>query len=235
MRTDVDPVTASDSHTYEQEVLIDWFHMYQSSPVLGLPMTQTIHRNHILQKQIKEWTTARSQGSIIPSKRSLEDTLPSPHDLAFRAIDSEAPPETSQINRSDCGDYFAVEGRCLIKLYRSSRRRPDSCYWVSTDTDSRVISILFRYWAWSETSLPADATSASQLEVRVPDPNPQDNLTRFYRIKTSDRLADVIRHYGRSGWVEADPLFGDSTGNGMSSQLMDKLTSKVIHGKRSVR
>src|SRR5208282_1676762 len=39
-------------------------------------------------------------------------------------------------------NYYSVSGRCLIKLYRSTWRRPDTCFWLSTDTDSRVISVL---------------------------------------------------------------------------------------------
>ena len=116
-------------------------------------------------------------------------------------------------------NYFSVRGQCLIKLYRSTWCKPDTCFWLSTDTNSRVISILIRYRAWSEASIMAEATTASKLEAWIPNTDVQDNQRYFWTMDSSDRLASIMQTYGTAGVVEPDHLFDESSkivGNGIT-------------------
>lgn len=269
----VDPVTASDSRTYEREVLRDWTGIYNVSPLSGLPLNSPISPNHLLRSRIAEWSTGGPREPTIPAKRKLGDesvpelwilrlefqsegwwitissdaSLSYLDELAFRCVNLKTPVELSSIRvflgdtsllssdlpihstpiksgnilkietvspiLSSLGgrfDYLSIKGQCLIKLYRSSHVRPDTCFWVPTNTESRLISILIRYWTWTENNIMAGAISASQLEIWVPDFNVQDNQRICWALDSSQKLADVIQRCARAGWIEPDSLFDSS-------------------------
>jgi hypothetical protein len=109
-------------------------------------------------------------------------------------------------------DYLPINDHCLIKLYRSTSVRPDLCYWVPIYTHARLLSILIRYWLWSESNILADGTTASNIEVWIPFAQLEDNRRNCYSLETSERLTDVIQKFGRPGYVEGDHLFGEPNG-----------------------
>ena len=133
-------------------------------------------------------------------------------------------------------NYHSVSGKCLVKLYRSSRHRPDTCFWISSNTDSHIISILIRCWAWSEASILERPTTAAKLEAWIPNMDAQDNQRNFWTVDSSDRLAYIIQTYGRPGVVEPDHLFGESSiigGTGITFLYL--IYIERAQDKRSVR
>ena len=149
---------------------------------------------------------------VLSSNLALSSTSIKPGDAIKIEIIPQLPRQSGgQIN------YYSVSGHCLIKLYRRTWSRPDTCFWLSTDTDSRVISILIRYWAWSEASILEEATTAPKIEAWIPTADAKDNQHNFWTVDSSDRLADIIQTYGRAGVVEPDPLFGEASRFGANS------------------
>lgn len=96
---------------------------------------------------------------------------------------------------------------CLVKLYRGRHDKARACFWVPKDTDASLLSLLIRYWHWSESDLIAEAVSSSGLEAWTPDTRSEDFLERYWSLDSFNSLRDVIRDYAVEGWLENDPIF----------------------------
>jgi hypothetical protein len=96
---------------------------------------------------------------------------------------------------------------CLIKLYRGRHDKAQTCYWVPTNTKASLLSLLIRYWRWSESDFLADPVTSSQLEAWTPLTESEDFLERFWVLNTSTPLGDVIRKHALEGWLENEPIF----------------------------
>jgi hypothetical protein len=108
------------------------------------------------------------------------------------------------------GIYSSVS-MCLIKLYRGHYNLARTCFWVPKDTDASLLSLLIRYWHWSESDLVAEAVSSSEIEVWTPITKSEDFLEKYWCLKTSSSLKDVIRDYAVEGWLENGPMFEKPT------------------------
>jgi hypothetical protein len=117
----------------------------------------------------------------------------------LRVETSPEPPQTIPCYGSD--------SMCLIKLYRGRQDKARACFWVPRDTDARVLSLLIRYWHWSESDLIAQAVTPSQLEVWTPNNESEDFLEEYWAVDTSDSLRDIFQDYACEGWLENEPMF----------------------------
>lgn len=103
--------------------------------------------------------------------------------------------------------YYGSDSMCLIKLYRSDNYTADACFWVPRDTETSVLSLLIRYWHWSESDFIADSVLPSQIEAWTPVKDPEDFLKRYWILDSSMPLRAVIRDYALEGWLENEPIF----------------------------
>ena len=104
-------------------------------------------------------------------------------------------------------DFYGSESMCLIKLYRGRDDKACACYWVPRDTEASLLSLLIRYWHWSESDLIAAAFSSSELEAWTPNNESEDFLERYWVLNASNPLRDVIQDYAIEGWLENEPIF----------------------------
>ena len=118
--------------------------------------------------------------------------------------------ETTAVAQPNLGFYSSVS-MCLVKLYRGRYDRARTCFWVPKDTDASLLSLLVRYWHWSESDLIAEAVSSSEIEAWTPDTKSEDFLEKYWALKTSSSLKDVIRDYAVGGWLENGPMFEKPT------------------------
>ena len=108
----------------------------------------------------------------------------------------ETTPEPTQTLES-----YGSDSMCLIKLYRGRQDKARTCFWVPKDTEARVLSLLIRYWHWSEADLVADAVKSSELEVWTPNNNSEDFLERYWVVPASHSLRAIIQDYASEGWL----------------------------------
>lgn len=104
-------------------------------------------------------------------------------------------------------EFYGSDLMCLIKLYRGRSDNARACYWVPRDTEASLLTLLIRYWHWSESDLIADAVTPSQLEVWTPNNKSEDFRERYWLLNTSYSLRDVIRDYAIEGWLENELIF----------------------------
>jgi len=103
--------------------------------------------------------------------------------------------------------FYGSTSMCLVKLYRGPRDKAQACFWVSKDTEASLLSLLIRYWHWSESDLIAGVVSPSKLEAWIPKTTSEDFLERYWSLNTFTSLRDVIRDYAVEGWLDNDPIF----------------------------
>lgn len=67
-----DPVNTSDGFTFDRKAIERWYRIRRSSPLTGLPVTDTTLRHHqLLSDQIKNWVNASDITAALPSAPSL--------------------------------------------------------------------------------------------------------------------------------------------------------------------
>jgi len=60
----VDPVVASDGHTYERRAIEEWLQKKNTSPLAGTPLQSTVlYPNYSLKSRISEWQQAHPNAS----------------------------------------------------------------------------------------------------------------------------------------------------------------------------
>ena len=114
--------------------------------------------------------------------------------------------ETTSAAEPNLG-FYGSESMCLVKLYRGRCDKARVCYWLPKDTNASLLSLMIRFWHWSESDLIAQPVSSSELEVWTPNTKSEDFLERYWSLDTSNSLRDIIRTYGVEGWLENDPIF----------------------------
>jgi len=61
--------------------------------------------------------------------------------------------------------FYGLNSMYLVKLYHGPCDKAQACFWVSKDTEASLLSLLIRYWHWSESDLIAGVVFPSKLEV----------------------------------------------------------------------
>ena len=106
-------------------------------------------------------------------------------------------------------DYrFVSDGLCLVKVYRHYHERiPAIAYWVPRNSEATLLSVLVRYWHWTETDFYATGHTASQLQVAVPNPDNEDCLKTYYILPSHLALAYTIKKYATPDRMNANSVW----------------------------